>query len=210
VKNVEQRRERLTADERRSRIVKAASVMFSQKGFAATRTKDIAKLAGISEPLLFQHFGTKRDLYIAVLEKLFEDRIRVGSPLVVQKMNDEDDFGVFKSMALMMIQHTKEEPMLPRLAMLSSLEGIDLQSVASSEKIIPMPIYDRLTTYIQSRMEKGAMRQMRPDLAARLLFGTIQMFILSQHTPIMGSPLTVDPEEAAQSIATVFLEGIKA
>lgn len=45
------------------KIIKAAKELFEQKGFAATTTKEISELAGVSEVTLFRHFETKRNLF---------------------------------------------------------------------------------------------------------------------------------------------------
>lgn len=60
-------RERLGSEERRERIVEAAMPLFARKGFAGTTTKEIARAAGVSEALLFQHFPSKSALYQAII-----------------------------------------------------------------------------------------------------------------------------------------------
>ena len=53
----------MTAKDRKLAIVKAALPLFARKGFAETTTKDLAKAAGVSEPLLYKHFPSKEALY---------------------------------------------------------------------------------------------------------------------------------------------------
>jgi AcrR family transcriptional regulator len=62
---------RLTAEERRDEIVAAARIEFAEAGFAGTPTDAIARRAGVSQPYLFQLFGTKRDLFIAAINECF-------------------------------------------------------------------------------------------------------------------------------------------
>jgi AcrR family transcriptional regulator len=57
---------RLKGADRRRLILAAATAMFAQHGDQA-RTQQIASAAGVSEALVFQHFGNKRGLYKAVL-----------------------------------------------------------------------------------------------------------------------------------------------
>jgi AcrR family transcriptional regulator len=57
---------RLAAKARREAIVKAALPLFARKGFAATTTKDLARAAGVSEPLLYRHFPSKEALYLEI------------------------------------------------------------------------------------------------------------------------------------------------
>ena len=58
---------RLHAEERRVAIVEAAKPLFAQHGFAGTTTKQIARAAGVSEALVFQHFPSKAALYREIL-----------------------------------------------------------------------------------------------------------------------------------------------
>jgi len=63
---------RLSADERRDAVVAAALTEFAQGGLAGTSTDAIARRAGVSQPYLFQLFGTKKELFIAVIHRCFE------------------------------------------------------------------------------------------------------------------------------------------
>jgi TetR/AcrR family transcriptional regulator, transcriptional repressor of aconitase len=58
---------RLQAEERRVAIVEAAKPLFARHGFAGTTTKEIARAAGVSEALMFQHFPSKAALYREIL-----------------------------------------------------------------------------------------------------------------------------------------------
>jgi AcrR family transcriptional regulator len=55
--------------DRRSNIMMAGLEIFSEKGFHATAMDDIAERAGISKPILYQHFASKQDLYLGVLDE---------------------------------------------------------------------------------------------------------------------------------------------
>jgi AcrR family transcriptional regulator len=65
-------RPRQTAEERREAIVEAASGEFARGGLKGTSTEAIAARAGISQPYLFRLFGTKKDLFLAVIERCYE------------------------------------------------------------------------------------------------------------------------------------------
>ncbi|PJJ55223.1 TetR/AcrR family transcriptional regulator [Compostimonas suwonensis] len=53
----------------RDRILDAAAAVMREKGIAATTTKQIAQVAGYSEPMLYKHFADKQDLFMRVLEE---------------------------------------------------------------------------------------------------------------------------------------------
>jgi AcrR family transcriptional regulator len=64
---------RQTADERREAVLEAAAGEFSRKGLHGGSTDVIAKAAGISQPYLFRLFGTKKELYLAVVQRKMEE-----------------------------------------------------------------------------------------------------------------------------------------
>lgn len=59
---------RLPAAERRQAIVDAAIRVFSARSYAGATTAEIARQAGVSEPILYRHFASKRELYFACLD----------------------------------------------------------------------------------------------------------------------------------------------
>ena len=60
---------RLPAAERRAALLDTACRMFAKGGYRGTTTAQIAREAGVTEPILYRHFGSKRDLYVACLEQ---------------------------------------------------------------------------------------------------------------------------------------------
>jgi AcrR family transcriptional regulator len=60
---------RLPRDERRSQLLIAASEIFVDRGYHAAGMDEIAERAGVSKPVLYQHFSSKLELYLAVLHR---------------------------------------------------------------------------------------------------------------------------------------------
>ena len=61
--------ERKTAEERREQILEAALVEFAARGLEGGSTESIARAVGISQPYVFRLFGTKKELFIATIER---------------------------------------------------------------------------------------------------------------------------------------------
>ncbi len=61
----------MTADERRDAIVAAAVDEFATGGLVGASTDAIARRAGVSQPYVFQLFGTKKELFLAVVRSCF-------------------------------------------------------------------------------------------------------------------------------------------
>lgn len=62
---------RLPAAERRLDLVETAIRVFSLGSYRGTTTAEIARAAGVSEPILYRHFASKRDLYLAALDHVW-------------------------------------------------------------------------------------------------------------------------------------------
>jgi AcrR family transcriptional regulator len=59
---------RMPRDERRAQLLAAALEVFTSAGYHAAAMDEIADRAGVSKPVLYQHFPSKLDLYLAVLD----------------------------------------------------------------------------------------------------------------------------------------------
>jgi AcrR family transcriptional regulator len=61
-------RRRLSADERRAVIIEAASRTFAERGYLGASMERIAAAAGVSAPLIYEHFPSKKELYVELLD----------------------------------------------------------------------------------------------------------------------------------------------
>lgn len=59
---------RLPAARRRRQLLDVALGAFSERGFHATSMSDVADAAGVTKPVLYQHFRSKRELYLALID----------------------------------------------------------------------------------------------------------------------------------------------
>jgi len=62
---------RMAAADRRRHLVETAIRLFTEGSYRGTTTAEIARAAGVSEPILYRHFASKRDLYLAALEDVW-------------------------------------------------------------------------------------------------------------------------------------------
>lgn len=59
---------RLSATDRREQLLRVALAVFARRGYHETSMNDVADAAGVTKPVLYQHFSSKRELYHALLE----------------------------------------------------------------------------------------------------------------------------------------------
>ena len=90
---------RLPAEQRRRQLLDVALDIFAERGFHSTSMDDVALAAGVTKPVLYQHFPSKRALYVELLED-------VGNQLLTQltgatdrastgRQRVEDGFGAY-------------------------------------------------------------------------------------------------------------------
>jgi AcrR family transcriptional regulator len=67
----------MTAPERRDVIERAASEVFSERGYRAATIDEIARRSGVSAPVVYDHFDSKLDLHVRLLERHYAELRRV-------------------------------------------------------------------------------------------------------------------------------------
>lgn len=70
-------RRRLTAAARREVIASAAAELFAERGYRGASIEEIARRSGVTPPVVYEHFASKRDLYRDLLERHFADLRKV-------------------------------------------------------------------------------------------------------------------------------------
>ena len=63
---------RLKAPERRQQLLDVATKLFADYGYDATTTAAIAEAAGVTEPILYRHFDSKQELFVAIVRSVSE------------------------------------------------------------------------------------------------------------------------------------------
>jgi AcrR family transcriptional regulator len=100
---------RLPAAERRRAIVEAALRVFSTGSYAGATTAGIAREAGVSEPILYRHFASKRELYLACVDEVWT-RLRTAVERVVA---EEDDPAEWPMAIPKAVHELRDEHLLP-------------------------------------------------------------------------------------------------
>src|SRR5712671_8043196 len=80
-------RKRMTGKERREQLLEIGRRLFAERGFEGTSIEEIAAQAGVSKPVVYEHFGGKEGLYAVIVDREIEyivscivEAISAGSP----------------------------------------------------------------------------------------------------------------------------------
>lgn len=205
---------RMTGDARRQQILQTAVDLFSKRGFKGTTTKEIAKVAGVSEAMVFRHFASKDELYGAILHnKGCQDGVQrfpwEENKDLAEAIARKDDFGVFYQLAITALNKHHEDVGFMRLLFYSALEEHDLAERFFGEFVAR--IYGFIGGYIEERQRDGVFRQFEPKIAVRAFMG---MMIHHSLNNILWDKqrnlLDITNEEAAKNFAEILLQGIRA
>jgi len=63
---------RMPAAKRREQLLDVAAELFATQGYAGATTSQLAKAAGVTEPIIYRHFASKKDLFVALIERTGE------------------------------------------------------------------------------------------------------------------------------------------
>jgi AcrR family transcriptional regulator len=111
---------RLPAEERRAALLEIACRLFSEGSYRGTTTADIAHEAGVTEPVLYRHFASKRDLYLACLETTWEGAREMWE----EALAAEPDPGLWvATMGRTFIESEAERPLISHLWVQAIAEG---------------------------------------------------------------------------------------
>ena len=103
---------RMTKEERRQAIVEAAMAEFAAAGLHGTPAEAIAQRVGVSQPYLFQLFGTKKDLFIAAITRGFERIVAAFRIAAAEAGEDADSKEILEAMGLAYVPMIKDRTML--------------------------------------------------------------------------------------------------
>src|SRR5262252_8827185 len=73
---------RLKAAQRREQLIDVATKLFARSGYEATTTAAIAEAAGVTEPILYRHFKSKQELFVAIVREVSNRTLQEWQELI--------------------------------------------------------------------------------------------------------------------------------
>ncbi len=197
-------RKRLTAEKRKSQIVRVATALFVKKGFKGTTTREIAHKAGISEAVIYKYFSKKEELYRAIISAKCDDDL--GGSRLFSAIEGTEGRELFHEIALFIINENTRDQTLMRLLTQSALESTPLSEVFIKTK--GLDLIEFLEVNIKELIEKGEFRDIDPRLAARAFLGMVFHYVMSQEIYGLKKYFKCTTSEAAQTFVDIFFDGI--
>jgi TetR/AcrR family transcriptional regulator len=196
---------RLRAEERRIQLLRIAKELFSEYGFENTTAKAIAAAAGVTEAIVFRHFGSKQELYANILDrKADEIGIAKWGAELHHFAKCENDEALVLSVVQHILEADRRDSQFQRMLLQAALTGHPLRKITAQRLL---PLHRFLRNYIKKRQKQGAFQKCDPELAAHAIVGIPSYYGLAKI--LFGvDNLTIPEDQMASGLARIILEGL--
>lgn len=152
---------RRAPQEKRELLLQAAQALFKEQGFEQTSTVQIARRAGVSEGILFHHFGSKRGLF----DCMVADFLQAGAEAVMP----EDPAQLTEEQVVRAaFDFSDQHPALHKMLIQVTAELGESQSTSTSTVMI-----NAIEARLQAGMRQHKIRQGNPRIMAELQFAVV-------------------------------------
>ena len=179
-------------------ILAVARSLFLKKGAQAS-TRTLAKMAGISEAVIFQRFGTKENLFFAAmvppeaqLEAMFN--VQPGQKQVTTNL---------KSLSLQIVAYFRE--VMPIFLSLISHPSFNMQTFLQRHTMPAMQIGNRLTEYLNAEANLERIRKDKVSVAVAVLLSHLHNLVLSE---TIGAHQPIESDRAISDVIAVLWKGV--
>ncbi len=186
--------------ETRQRIIDAAVEIGSKVGYARATTKAIAEAAGVNEITLFRHFGNKENLFAAAIEQYGGPAL--ATAIELQLSGDyRQDLMIMGNFFFGILLERRE---MLRLLLCESSHIPEVRTVLARN---PRELRKMLTRYLQSQIEKGAIKAAHPGAMAQAFLGMFFAYAIS--LSVLDEPIepVISNSELVSQFVDIFITG---
>lgn len=189
---------------RQLEILEAAIKVFSQKGFSASTTKEIAAEAGVSEGTIFKYFRTKKDLLLGLLAPVVTESL--------YKIMDESQKGAKEEAVLEQflkkhMHFIRENIELIKIIFYESQFHEELRMNFLENLVIK--VTGLLEDYFREKIAEGVFKDIDPRIAVRSLIGMYAALVIWKDVLKGDEYVLLDDEMAVKTIIDIFFNGVK-
>lgn len=168
--------------EKQLKILSAAIEVFSEKGYAASSTNEIAQKAGVAEGTIFRHYKTKKDLLLSIVAPIMAKAIAPFTLRDLTKVLDAP-YEQYKDLmrAIMLNRSEFVRKHLPVLKIM--LQEVPFHPELRNEMIekVGTKVYERMIPVIERFQADGQLAPMPPAAAFRHSITTILGFLIARY-----------------------------
>jgi AcrR family transcriptional regulator len=186
---------------RRAQILDAAATVFAEKGFHRATTKEIARVAGVSEGTIYNYFDSKDDLLIGIMARLAELGT-LDDELMEALKGDVREF--FVVMFRHRIGHVRQGQQMLQAILPEVIVNPELRERYHRQFVLRIAML--VEQYIQARVEMGHIRPVDASLTTRvvqaIIIGLLILDIVGDETLRSGW------DGVPELLATIIFDGL--
>ena len=193
---------------RQQDILNAARILFSQKGYHETTLEEIAHRAEFAKGTIYNYFANKDELFFGIIEAIFETLNSIAEQCMsAEGMTVREKLLVY---AKNMMQYSQDHSDLFKIIMREGPRPSPDELDKRMKEVHEMDLQGRefIAEVLRQEMSKGELREMDPRLSAIFFDGMLKFYCM--HHVKRDDPLSEsDIDQAANTIVTIFFDGIK-
>ena len=189
-------------------LLDAALDLFVERGFAATRTEDVAARAGVSKGTLYLYYSSKEELLKAVIRHNVVNQIAEGADIIRQfKGSSSELLGMVLLLWWERIGETRASGIIK--LMTSEVRNFPEVTQFYVDEVIT-PSNQMLAQLIQRGIDRGEFRQVNVPEVVHALVGPLVFLVLNQHS--LGAcsvTYTLQPRVVIGALIDLVLRGLE-
>lgn len=193
---------------REEEILEAAVRIFSEKGYSAATTSEIAKEAGIAEGTIFRYFKTKKDILNKVMVKLVEV---LGERLITTRLTKifeenkhKDEKEIFKILLKDRLETAVKYFDMIKVVLTEMQFHEDLRE-AFIKNVVTKGV-EMLNQYFRTGAIKEVFRDIEPIILTRSLVGIVGMYVVQKQ--FVPEIVSIDDDKQIDIMLDLFLNGL--
>ncbi|GLC29625.1 TetR/AcrR family transcriptional regulator [Clostridium omnivorum] len=193
---------------REEEILEAAIKIFSEKGFSAATTSEIAKEAGVAEGTIFRYFKTKKDILIKVMAKVVEI---LGEKLIIERLTKLLEENKEKSEREILITIVKDRlEMFEKYWDMIKIVATEMQFHKDLREVFIKSVVtkgkDIVENFINAGVSKGVFRKVDTAIALRSLIGMVGIYVIQSQ--VFPEVINMDKDRQIEEMVDLFLYGL--
>ena len=196
-------------DARPGELLEAALDLFVEKGYAATRAEEVAARAGVSKGTLFLYFGSKEELFKAVVRENVIRHQTEGAEELARFEGSSSEMLAYLMLEWWRRYGATKASGISKLLMSEASNFPDLARFFQEEVVTPGHAMIRYV--LQRGIDRQEFRQVDVDLTVQSIIAPLLFLVTWKHSmaPCCPSNQRIDPETFIQHHADLLLRGLR-
>ncbi len=178
----QEKRTRMRGEERREFILAHAKHIFANSSYAEASTGELARASGVTEPMLYKHFGSKKGLFLEVLRGFGQQFMQIWSGRV-DKRAEKDLLDALSQVIMEYRATLKADPDIHKVFFQAVAESGDPE-IAGCVSLHNQQIYERIRQLVERAQREGYIDStIDPDSAT---WGYFSMLLAMQYSLMLN------------------------